>query len=51
VGGTALSALIYGLLGDVFPLYLVFIAGSALSLLPMLWLCFHPKTKEFVLNH
>ena len=51
VGGTALSALIYGLLGDVFPLYLVFIAGSALSLLPMLWMCLHPRTKEFVLNH
>lgn len=51
VGGTALSALIYGLLGEVFPLYLVFIAGSALSLLPMLWMCFHPRTKEFVLNH
>lgn len=51
VGGTALSALIYGLLGEVFPLYLVFITGSALSLLPMLWMCFHPRTKEFVLNH
>lgn len=51
VGGTALSALIYGLLGEVFPLYLVFIAGSALSLLPMLWMCFHPRTREFVLNH
>lgn len=51
VGGTALSALIYGLLGEVFPLYLVFIAGSVLSLLPMLWMCFHPRTKEFVLNH
>lgn len=51
VGGTALSALIYGLLGDVFPLYLVFIAGNALSLFPMLWMCFHPRTKEFVLNH
>ena len=51
VGGTALSALIYGLLGDVFPLYLVFIVGSTLSLLPMLWLCFHPRTKEFVLSH
>ena len=51
VGGTALSAVIYGLLGDVFPLYLVFATGSALSLAPMLYLCFHPKTKEFVLEH
>ena len=50
-GGTALSAVIYGFLGDVFPLYLVFAAGNAISLLPMLYLCFHPNTKEFVLEH
>jgi MFS family permease len=51
IGGTALSAVIYGLLGDVFPLYLVFVAGSVLSLGPMLYMCFHPRTKEFVLTH
>ena len=51
VGGTALSAVIYGFLGDVFPLYLVFAAGSALSLVPMLYLCLNRRTKEFVLHH
>ena len=51
VGGTALSAVIYGFLGDVFPLYLVFAVGTAISLIPMLYMCFHPITKEFVLNH
>ena len=51
VGGTALSAVIYGFLGDVFPLYLVFAVGSAISLGPMLYMSFHPKTKEFVLEH
>jgi len=51
VGGSALSAVIYGLLGDVFPLYIVFVVGGAISLLPMLYLCFHPRTREFVLNH
>ncbi len=51
VGGTALSAVIYGLLGDVFPLYLVFSVGGAISLLPMLHLCFHPNTREFVLEN
>lgn len=51
VGGTALSAVIYGLLGDVFPLYLVFSVGTLLSLAPMLYLCFHPRTKAFVLSH
>ena len=51
VGGTALSAVIYGLLGDVFPLYLVFAAGGVLSLIPMLYMCFHRNTKEFVLEH
>jgi len=51
VGGTALSAVLYGVLGDIFPLYIVFAAGSAVALLPMLYLCFHPRTKEFVLTH
>ena len=51
VGGTALSAVIYGLLGDVLPLYLVFTVGNLLSLAPMLYMCFSPRTKEFVLNH
>ena len=50
-GGSALSALLYGVLGDVFPLYLVFAAGSMIGLIPMLYLCFHPRTKEFVLKH
>ena len=51
VGGTALSAVIYGVLGDVFPLYLVFAVGNAISLVPMLYMCFHPKTKTFVLEY
>lgn len=51
VGGTALSAVVYGLLGDIFPLYLVFAAGNVLSLAPMLYLCFHPRTKRFILEH
>ena len=51
IGGSALSAVIYGFLGDIFPLYLVFAAGSALALVPMLNLCFNPKTKKFILEH
>ncbi len=47
-GGVALSAVIYGFLGDLFPLYLVFAAGNLISLLPMLFLCFHKETKTFV---
>ncbi|MBQ6798099.1 MAG: MFS transporter [Oscillospiraceae bacterium] len=50
-GGMALSCLIYGLLGDVFPLYLVFFAGNLISLAPMLCLFFHPTTKKFVMEH
>ena len=50
-GGTALSAVIYGFLGDVFPLYIVFAIGSAISLVPMLYMCFNRRTKDFVLNH
>lgn len=51
VGGTALSSVIYGILGDVFPLYLVCAAGSFISLAPMLYMCFHPRTKNFVVSH
>ena len=51
VGGTALSAVLYGALGEVFPLYLVFALGSLISIVPMLYMCFNPRTKEFVLNH
>lgn len=51
VGGTALSAVIYGFLGDVLPLYLVFTVGNLISLAPMMYLCFNSGTKEFVLHH
>ncbi len=51
VGGCALSAVIYGFLGDIFPLYLVFIAGAVLSLVPMVFVCFHRNTKEFLSTH
>ena len=51
VGGTALSTVIYGFLGDQFPLYLVFSIGTVISLAPMLYLCFHPQTKAFILEH
>ena len=51
IGGTAISAVIYGVLGDIFPLYIIFAVGNLISLAPMLYLCFHPRTKEFVLNH
>ena len=50
-GGCALSAVVYGLLGDVFPLYLVFAAGGAISLIPMIYVCFHKEIKAFVSTH
>ena len=49
--GTAVSAVVYGLLGEAFPLYLVFTAGSLLSLAPMLYMCFHKETKTFIMEH
>ncbi len=51
VGGTALSSVIYGILGDIFPLYIVFAIGSAISLAPMLFLSFHKRTRSFILSH
>lgn len=51
VGGCALSAVIYGFLGDLFPLYLVFVAGAILTLVPMVFACFHRITREFLSTH
>ena len=51
VGGSALSAIIYGVLGDIFPLYIVFVVGSALGLAPMLFLSFHKRMRSFILTH
>ena len=51
VGGTALSALIYGVLGEIFPLYIVFTVGNMLSLIPMIYFVGNKQTKEFILNN
>lgn len=51
VAGSALSSVIYGLLGDIFPLHLVFVAGSILSLMPMVYTFFNPRIREFILSH
>lgn len=51
VGGAALSSLIYGCLGEVFPLYLIFAIGFALSILPTVYLCFHRTVKQFISEH
>lgn len=51
IGGVALSSVIYGILGDIFPLYIVFAIGNAISFAPILYLCFHKRTKEFILTH
>lgn len=50
-GGVALSAVLYGFLGDIFPLYLTFAAGNILSLLPMLYMCLNPHMKAFIVTH
>ncbi len=50
-GGTAISTVVYGCLGEFFPLYIVFTVGGILALIPMLFLSFHPLTKKFILEH
>ena len=50
-GGCALSAVIYGALCDLFPVYLVFIAGFALSAVPTVYLCVHRNMREFIMTH
>ena len=51
IGGSALSTVIYGFLGEIFPLYITFSIGSFLSLAPMIFLCFNKKTKDFIISH
>ena len=51
LGGCALSSVIFGALGDVFPLYLVFVVGSLLSTIPMAFMCLHKNAREFVLTN
>ena len=50
-GGMALSSVIYGFLGDLFPLYIVFSVGAAITILPMMYVFFHPRVKSFILTH
>lgn len=50
-GGSALSSVIFGLFCDAYPIYLVFVIGNVLSLAPMIYLCLHRDTKEFVLSN
>ena len=50
-GGCALSAVIFGVLGDGFPLYLVFTVGCLLTIPPMAYMCLHKHAREFVLTH
>jgi hypothetical protein len=51
VGGSAISVLMYGFLGDVFPLYIVFTVGTIISLVPMMYMCLNSRTKNFILTH
>lgn len=50
-GGSALSAVVYGVICDIFPLYLTFAAGSVLSIIPLICLCLHKDTRTFILTH
>ena len=51
IGGTALSAVIYGLLGEVIPLYILFSVGCALAIIPMLIVSFANVTRRFILEN
>ena len=51
VGGSAISTVIYGFLGDFFPLYIIFSIGTALALPIMIYMCFHPRIKKFILEN
>lgn len=50
-GGCALSAVVYGLLCDAFPISYVFSVGAVLSIVPMAYMCLHKDAKEFITTH
>lgn len=51
VGGVALSTLLYGFLGDLFPLHILFAIGTTLAIIPMLAVCFNKQTREFIISN
>ena len=51
VGGSALSALAYGFLGEIFPLETVFSVGCLLGLIPMLYMSLNRRTKKFIVEN
>ena len=48
--GTAISTVMYGYLGDIFPLYIIFAIGSLLSIVPMMYMCFNRNVRKFILE-
>ena len=51
IGSSALSSVIYGILGDIFSLQLVFVISNTVTIIPLYLLCVSKITKTFILNH
>lgn len=51
IGSSALSSVIYGILGDIFSLQLVFVISNTVTIIPLYLLCVSKITKAFILNH
>ena len=51
VGGSALSTVIYGFIGEIVPLYIAFTVGTLISLVPMLYMCLNKVTREFIVDN
>ena len=50
-GGAALSAIIYGLLCELYPTWIVFTIGVILSFIPIIFMCINKGTKQFILEN
>lgn len=51
IGSSALSSMIYGILGDIFSLQLVFVISNIIAIIPLYLLCVSKTTKAFILSH
>ena len=50
IGASAMSSIIIGLLCDYIPIPLVFIASSAITLIPLSFMVYNSKAKDFIFN-
>ena len=50
-GGSALSALAYGALCEIYPTWIIFSIGTSITLIPIIYMCIDKNVKRFILEN